>query len=78
MKLTIALKGLGLIMGFFGAGIIWQVSSTESPSLPFYADSEGMIIAGIAAKQRRRDVIKNSAMALIAAGFAFQVAALFF
>lgn len=71
------LNALGLAMGFIGATIFWVVGKKEGGGGSFYADAKGEILAKIAALAKKRDRIKNGAMALIAVAFLFQLIALF-
>ncbi|NOT17632.1 MAG: hypothetical protein HOP20_06145 [Sulfuriferula sp.] len=70
------LNAIGLIFGFIGATIFWSVGKTESSGLPFYADSQGTILAEIKAKGKKRDSFKNFGMVLIAVSFLCQFIAL--
>lgn len=77
MKYSILLNAIGLIVGFIGAVIFWSVGKTEGPGLPFYADSQGKILAEIEAAGKKRDSSKRFGMALIAVSFLCQLVALF-
>ena len=76
MTISGLLNASGLVLGFVGAVIFWYVGRREGPSLPFYPDAAGKILAEISDKGKKRDRIKNAAMALIASSFFCQLLAL--
>ena len=72
------LNAVGLMLGFVGASILWDVSRREGPGLPFYADAEGKLLAQMATESQKRDSRKSIGVALIACGFLCQLLAQLF